>query len=62
MIGPAALALLLVVAAAGDGLPEELSVRILGRIHPTSVRLSRSGEAHVAAVSGEGLWIDGRPG
>jgi stage II sporulation protein D len=62
VIGPGALALVLVLGAPGDGLTEELSVRILGRIHPTSVRLSRSGEAHVAAVSGEALWIDGRPG
>ena len=61
MIGPASLALLLLLGAAGGGLPQELSVRVLGRFHPSSVRISRPGEAHVAVVSSEGLWVDGRP-
>ncbi len=60
MSGTGALALAILLGATGSGLPEELSVRILGRLHPSSVRITRPGEAHVAAVSGDRLWVDGR--
>jgi stage II sporulation protein D len=54
------IALCIAVAAADPGLPREVSVRVLGRLHPAEVRLSRPGEVHVAVVAGGRLWVDAR--
>jgi len=53
--------LALALGAAAGPLPDEVSVRILGRLHPASVELSRRGERHVAVASGGRLWVDGEP-
>jgi len=57
----ATIALLLALGAVGEGIPHEVSVRVLGRLHPNSVQISRSGEVHVAVASGGRLWVDARP-
>ncbi len=54
-------AILLLLSAAPAAMPEEVTVRVLGRHHPQLLRLSRPGESHVASVEGGRLLLDGRP-
>lgn len=61
MIAAGAACLFLALGAAANGLPEAVSVRVLGRLHPVEVRFSRPGELHVAVVAGGRLWLDGGP-
>lgn len=60
MTAAGAIVLFLGLGTAASGLPEVVSVRILGRLHPAEVRISRPGEAHVAVVAGGRLWVDAR--
>ncbi len=68
MIGPGAVLLAMALGgpggpgSPGGGLPYDVSVRVLGRLHPSSVRISRPGEAHVVVASGGRLRVDGEPG